>query len=175
MQRNKNIRGYCPRCGNPYDSSIRFCPKCGADLVSNIRFKQGKQMPTYEEKVDTMYNDAQYCVNNLSKRAIISGRIWIVTAILQLVLSIICFPFPFWIAAILNIIWATSRFKHSKLILVPNKELISKYDSVWYGLSFIYNILFGGLIGLVGNIYDERTRNYAHANGGLLEWYCNVR
>ena len=172
---NKHINGYCPRCGAPYDSMTKLCSKCGANLVSNIMFKQNKQMPSYEDRIDTMYSDATYCVKALSKRARISGRIWSVIAIIQLVLSIICFPFPFWIAAILNIIWTVTRFKHSKLILVPNKELLSKYDSTWYGLSYIYNILFGGLIGLVGNIYDERTRNYAHANRGLLEWYCNVR
>ena len=132
-------------------------------------------MPTYEEKLDIMLNDAQYCIATISKREKTSCKIWIITAVIQIILSIICFPFPFWIAALLNIWRASSRNKLSKLVLLPNKELISKYDSVQYGLTWIYNILLGGLIGIVGCIYDERTRDYVHGNRNLIVWYCNVR
>lgn len=178
MQRNKNIRGYCPRCGNPYDSSTRFCPKCGADLVVNIKYRQGKQIPTYDDHTSKMENDAKYWLARLSKREKTSGIIWIVTAIIQIIIAIPLFPFlPTYIAAILNIYIATVRFKQSKLILNPNKELLEKYKySRLYDLSFWCNILLGGfIIGLVGHYYDDRTREYALNNGGLLLWYCEVR
>ena len=169
------VVGKCPRCGTSYSTTASFCSKCGANLSENIKFKQNKQMPTYEEKLDIMYNDAQYCIANIAKRERMSSKIWIITAIIQIVLSIICFPFPFWVAAFLNIWRASSRFKLSKLVLVPNKELLSKYDSVLYGLTWMYNVSLGGLIGIIGCIYDERTRNYVHGNGNLIVWYCNVR
>ncbi|MBQ9796381.1 MAG: zinc ribbon domain-containing protein [Clostridia bacterium] len=174
MRQNKII-GNCPRCGTSYNNTVTFCSKCGANLTENIKFRQNKQMPTYEEKLDIMFNDAQYCIATISKREKTSCKIWIITAVIQIILSIICFPFPFWIAALLNIWRASSRNKLSKLVLLPNKELISKYDSVQYGLTWIYNILLGGLIGIVGCIYDERTRDYVHGNRNLIVWYCNVR
>lgn len=174
MGQNKII-GNCPRCGTSYNNTATFCSKCGANLTENIKFRQNKQMPTYEEKLDIMFNDAQYCIATISKREKTSCKIWIITAVIQIILSIICFPFPFWIAALLNIWRASSRNKLSKLVLLPNKELISKYDSVQYGLTWIYNILLGGLIGIVGCIYDERTRAYVHGNRNLIVWYCNVR
>ena len=61
------IVGNCPRCGVPYDSTAEFCSKCGAYLITNIKFKQGRQMPSYEDKVNTMYNDAQYCLHEYSE------------------------------------------------------------------------------------------------------------
>lgn len=172
---NDRIVGNCPRCGAPYDSTMEFCAKCSANLITNIKFKRGRQIPSYEDKVNTMYNDAQYCLLALSKRAKTSGRIWTVTAIVHLVLTIITFPFPFWIAAVANTVWAVSRFKHSKQILLPNKELIAKYDSVWFGFSSVLSLLFGGLVSLIGIAYDDRTRNYVHSNAGLIGWYCTVR
>ena len=174
MGQNKII-GNCPRCGTSYNNTATFCSKCGANLTENIKFRQNKQMPTYEEKLDIMFNDAQYCIATISKREKTSCKIWIITAVIQIILSIICFPFPFWIAALLNIWRASSRNKLSKLVPLPNKELISKYDSVQYGLTWIYNILLGGLIGIVGCIYDERTRDYVHGNRNLIVWYCNIR
>jgi len=60
QHRNNRICGYCSRCGEPFGSSARLCSKCGANLASNIKFKQGKQPLSYEEKIDTMYNDAQF-------------------------------------------------------------------------------------------------------------------
>jgi len=174
QHRNNRICGYCSRCGEPFGSSARLCSKCGANLASNIKFKQGKQPLSYEEKIDTMYNDAQFCLSTISKRDKISGRIWIVTAVIQIILSIIAFPFPFWIAAILNTICAIQRFKYSKMILVPNKLLLSKYGQ--HEWAALHNILVGGVvIGLVGWFYDANTKNYVEANFGLLEWYCNVR
>lgn len=173
--KNKKVAGYCPRCGAAYGDTFKVCAKCGVNLSINIKFKQGRQIPTYEDTIDTMCSDAQYCLLTLSKRAKVSGIIWIVIATVQVILSVIAFPFPFWVAAVVNIMWALSRFRHSKQILHPNKKLIEKYNSSWYHFSWVLSLTLGGFIGLIGCVYDDRTKGYAHTNAGLIEWYCNVR
>ena len=71
---------------------------------------------------------------------------------------------------ILNIVAGYKDYKYSKELLQRPIAIISRYESMTpIVISLIYNVLFGGLIGVVGNIYELTIRNFDIANREIFQ------
>ena len=74
------------------------------------------------------------------------------------------------VIGILNIVAGYKDYKYSKELLQRPIAIISRYDSMTpIVISLNYNVLFGGLIGVVGNIYELTIRNFVVANREIFQ------
>ena len=69
------------------------------------------------------------------------------------------------IIAVLNTLFSVRDFKYSKEVLVSPVGIVEKYQSIG-GLigTLIYNVLFGGIIGIAGSIYGFVLRSFVMSN-----------
>lgn len=109
--------------------------------------------------------DVEGYARKLSTKEQTSGIIWVAISIVQLFLG---FFFTWWIFAvgIINMITAIGSFKKAKRVLTPYQGMVEEYDKqlVFLIIALAYNLLIGGIIGVVGNIYDVTTRNFVLEN-----------
>lgn len=159
---------FCKQCGKQLVDNAQFCQYCGTKTVEqNASIFNNVCPPNYPSKP---IQNVSYYTQQLSSKEQTSGIIWIVIGILQVFIGLFLW-WPILIVAALNIFGATVSFKRSKKVLQPYPCLIQEYEKQLGGLIFalIYNILFGGLIGVIGNIYDFSTRNFVLANRNIFE------
>jgi len=102
----------------------------------------------------------------LSAREKIAAIIWLIIGICQ------CLSCVFIISGAWNIYASITRFKQAKLVLTPWPGIVNNYDkwisSIIYGI--VINVLFGGLIGVAGSIYDlVAIRGYVLSNKAVFE------
>ena len=102
----------------------------------------------------------------LSAREKIAAIIWLIIGIFQ------CLSCVFIISGAWNIYASITRFKQAKLVLTPWPGIVNNYDkwisSIIYGI--VINVLFGGLIGVAGSIYDlVAIRGYVLSNKAVFE------
>lgn len=162
---------FCPDCGTPLRDSPMFCPKCGK-INSRSERKETYNYHYNFNNENTSYNSShtynppfEDVVKNLSKKIEIEGIIWTVVACLQYIIGLSTLIFivgiPVIVVAILNTITAVNNFDYSKKILYEPVGICEKYDSIGGRVAtLIYNILFGGIIGVAGSIYDFIVRDY---------------
>lgn len=125
-------------------------------------------------------------LNELSGKIRLEAIIWSVVASLQIVSAIVLFflflDYPegysnlisaisLLVIAVLNIKSASSDFKYSKQILTNPVGIVEKYTPT-NGIiaTLIYNLLFGGLLGVVGSIFGFVTRNYVMSNINVFKY-----
>ena len=140
---------------------MKFCQYCGTPLVDDANYCSfcGKETPQPFEKTST--NKEQNLVKTLSSRLETLGVIWLVIAIIQIIMGvfgIIMGVFGTWftlIVGVLNIIYALTVLERSKRILLNQNGLVKIYSPITgYITTLVYNVLLGGVIGVVGSIYD---------------------
>ena len=111
----------------------------------------------------------RHLLNVLSQRINTNAIIWLVIGIIQ-TLSIF-----FAIVGILNIISAVRSLKYSKAILINPTGIVQNYVPVFGSvIVLLYNIFFGGIIGVIGSIYYlifirgfvMENRDYFNSLGG---------
>lgn len=125
---------FCNKCGKEIQGDVNFCNSCGNPL-------------------NGVGNNAENLLHQLSERYKINGIIWIVIAIIQIILGI----FVNWICLIvgvLNIISAIQDISFSgKMLKNPNGIVDKVRPLVGAILILIYNVIFGGVLGVAGSIY----------------------
>ena len=120
---------FCKNCGYGYEENVEVCGNCQTTLDAN----------------NTLSDDK---LKVLSERIKINGIIWLVIGILQ------CFSVAFIIVGILNIISAIQDLKHSKTVFHYRVGLVKAYKPLVSPIiTLLYNLIFGGVIGVVGSIY----------------------
>ena len=113
-----------------------------------------------------MNQKLQQTVKTLSEREMISGIVWIIIGALQCLsmVGIICGAY--------NIYVAVLTLKRSKQVLNPWPGIVQFYDS-WLTsiiICIVMNVLFGGVIGVVGALYDLfALRGYVLSNKAVLQ------
>lgn len=109
--------------------------------------------------------EQQRLLNTLSMKEQTSGIIWMVIGCLQ-VLTLFFGLYAIAVVGVLNISGAVSSFKQSKRVLQPYRGMIEEYDKqlVSIIIGFVYNAIFGGIVGIAGNVYDLLTRNFVLIN-----------
>ena len=139
-----------------------FCNKCGKEIQGNVNFCNSCGNP-----LNGVGNNAEKMLHQLSERYKINGIIWIVVAVIQIILGI----FVNWICLIvgvLNIISAIQDIIFSgKMLKNPNGIVDKVRPLVGAILILIYNVIFGGVLGVAGSIYYlVGIRNFVMKNEG---------
>ena len=139
---------FCNKCGKEIQGDVNFCNSCGNPL-------------------NGVGNNAEKLLHQLSERYKINGIIWIVVAVIQIILGI----FVNWVCLIigvLNIISAIQDIIFSgKMLKNPNGIVDKVRPLVGAILILIYNVIFGGVLGIAGSIYYlVCIRNFVMKNEG---------
>lgn len=182
---------YCSNCGNQTEDGVKFCKNCGAALdggqVANNMppnqqgYQQGYQSP-YQA-----YPPMQDVLQQLSGKIRTQGIIWMIVCIIQYLAGILYFyaaiDYGFYVdepvylvmgifmilVAAVNTVLCVTNFKYSQEILQRPIGILNKYMPVSGIIGMIiYNILFGGLVGIVGAIYAFTVRSFVLTNQMLF-------
>ena len=142
---------------------MRFCTKCGKELHDNAVVCMGCGCAV-ESAVRATVADNQL-VRTLSERIKTESIIWIIIGALQLFSSI------FFIIGILNIISGINDLKYSKEILENPSGIVERFTPLTMPIiTFAYNLIFGGVIGVIGSIYYfVAIRNFVMENKTQFE------
>lgn len=150
---------YCSNCGKELSDDSAFCASCGCAT---------------EKHTAKSNNEEQKLLLQLSQRLNTNAVIWMVIGILQVLGSIFMNWFLL-IVGVLNIISAVSDMKYSKEVLVNQNGIITKFEPLTGPIiTLIYNLVIGGVIGVVGSIYYfVGIRNFVIENKVSFEHFDN--
>ena len=120
---------FCKTCGYGMSDQALYCTHCN-NRMSPIN-------TLTDEKLKT-----------LASRVRLNGIIWIIIGVLQICMGV------FFIVGILNIISGIRDLKTAKDIPTYRVGLVSAYTPVVMPIIvFIYNLIFGGVIGIAGSLF----------------------
>lgn len=171
---------YCTECGRPISDQAFACPHCGCPVAyrplppqytSPVQhFVPPQGQPPYGY-VPTPADPAATYVQKLAAKEQTSGIIWISISIVQLIAGAFGL-WPLLIVGVLNLIGAIGSFTLAKGLQNPYYPgLVETYEKRLTSLiiALVYNVIFGGVIGIIGNIYDLSIRNFVLENRGVFE------
>jgi len=158
----------CSECGKQYSDKAIACPNCGNPTHSSPISTQ----PVFQTAAQNQANNftlSQYA-EKLATKEQTSGIIWGVIAVLQIIIGCFGFWSAFLVAAI-NAYGAVLSFQKAKKVRNPYPGMVEEYEKQLTSLiiAFVYNAIFGGVIGVAGNIFDLITRNYVLTNRAVFE------
>ncbi len=156
---------FCTHCGNEVNENAVICVKCGCAINNYQSFTGSQTIPNAPFKVD------KGIVNTISQRFQINGVIWIVIAVLQ-ILAGLSFDWFILIVGVLNLVSAINDLNFSKIFPQNPIGVVDRVRSLTGPIiTLIYNLVFGGIIGVVGSIYYfVAIRGYVMENErGFLE------
>lgn len=164
---------YCEKCGNQVSENSVFCSTCGQKRNTTININNAQQFTTnatnYNSVNTTMNNDVlSVLCNKIQTQAIV----WIVIASVQVLFVLLNFANNDIISAlcilavaVVNFISSKKDFDYIKEIKEKPFGIVEKYKPLGgYIFTLIYNIIFGGVIGVVGSIFCFLTRSYVLNN-----------
>jgi len=161
---------FCSNCGNELNEGGRFCSGCGANHQSTNQNPQAVQY-----RPQQVYGYAQpNLLQRLSTKINTLAIIWLIVGIIQILFFIIIlvisegeqyYVYFVLVIGILNIFNSIQNFSYSKTILHSPVGIVAKYSPVGGAIfNLIYNILFGGLVGIIGSIYYFTVRSLVVVN-----------
>lgn len=128
---------YCTKCGKKLLDEAVICPGCGCTVGTS----------------HSIANSEFDYISELSRRIKINGIIWICVAAVQIIMAV-SINWIFGIVGILNIISAINDLNYCKTVLTEHSGIIAKYEPITLPvITLIYNIIFGGIIGIAGSVY----------------------
>lgn len=147
---------------------MKYCTHCGAELLDEAVICVGCGCAVGGQNAQAAYNqsvDGTALLNTLSQRLNTNGIIWLVIGILQ-ILGGIFIDWFFLIVGVLNIISSVQDMQYSKTLLENPTGIVAKFEPiVGPVITLIYNLVIGGVIGVVGSIYYfVAIRNYVMEN-----------
>ena len=160
---------FCTECGKQYSDKAVACPNCGnptyiapAPLQPQVNYTAPVQPQTS--------NPTSQFADKLATKEQTSGIIWTVIAVIQVIIGICGAWFTLIVAAI-NAVAAYGSFQKAKKVRNPYPGMVAEYEKQLTSLiiSLVYNAIFGGVVGVAGNIYDLITRNYVLTNRAVFE------
>ena len=131
---------------------MRYCQFCGSQIAdyANFCFHCGRQVGQQQQPP---MNHNKQLIDTLCSRLKTSGAIWIVIAVLQILLGIL----DIWgltIVGVLNIMSAITDIKNSQQYQTNPTGIVATYEPLVGPIIVLgYNLIFGGVIGVVGSIY----------------------
>lgn len=116
--------------------------------------------------------DRSNVLKNISKKEMTGAIIWIVLAGIQILLGITFIDY-YWVTLIIgiwNLINGIIRITRAGRVEERQNTIVEEYETSLTSLIIflIVNIFIGGLIGVIGVIYDMITRNYVLNNKDIL-------
>ena len=150
----------CVHCGNAMNDEAKFCVNCGTQA-------NGYSNYTYQSQQNrNFFDNRQMLRQNIGTREMVSGIIWICVGGIQTLISIFAFWYLIFVG-IWNIVFGIKRVnKKEKLLYMSIDEIYNDYSSRLSSIIvfLVLNVLFGGIIGIAGAIYDLVVRNYVIQN-----------
>ena len=129
---------YCTHCGKELFDEAVICVGCGCPVA-----RQGNYG----------VNDRSALVNTLAQRVNTNGIIWLVIGILQ-VLGGLLLHWGLLIVGVLNVVSSVQDMQYSKTLPDNPVGIVEKFEPVTGPvITLIYNLIFGGIIGVIGSIY----------------------
>ncbi len=123
---------FCKTCGYGMGEELTVCTNCNSEMNAENTLS--------DEKLKTLSNNIK-----------IDSIIWLVIGICQCL--VLFSPFTV-IVGILNIISAVSGFKWIKNVFHYRVGLVDYYKPLVNPIiTLIYNLIFGGVVGVIGSIY----------------------
>jgi hypothetical protein len=176
------MNNFCSHCGTPLTSESQYCSKCGTPVsntnpvnIPNPAYQQGFT-PGYHYSYGVLTDDA--LINEISKKVNTAATIWMVIGIIQLCVGTLYFLIYFLsgniysvidyftagfllVIGLININTSNKDRKFAKAILQSPIGILAKFKGLTsFIVTLIYNIFFGGLIGIIPSIYELVTRNF---------------
>lgn len=144
---------YCTHCGKGVVDEAVICVGCGCAVA-------GQGYPAYNVTADS-----NVLLNTLSQRLNTNGIIWLVIGILQILGGLFINWFLL-IVGVLNIVSSVQDMKYSKTLHENPTGIVAKFEPITGPvITLIYNLIIGGVIGVVGSIYYfVAIRNYVMEN-----------
>lgn len=186
---------FCMNCGKELDDNIRFCSGCGAevsgsaDVTNNSTAPNNQGANNYQNSYNSQnafnnsnnynaqmpYNNAfnpntpESLLRTLSERYKINAIIWFIIAGIQVILGI-TINWILLIVAALNIVAAVQDLNYSKKVLMQPQGIVNKEKPLAMPIVVtVYNVFFGGLIGIAGSIYYlVGIRNFVMTNANAF-------
>lgn len=147
---------------------MKYCTHCGKELLDEavVCIGCGCQSDSLDKGI-FHYQNSNYTalINTLSQRINTSGIIWLVIGILQILVGLYI-NWVMIIVGVLNVISSIQDMNYSKSVLKNPTGIIAKFEPITGPvITLIYNLIIGGVIGVVGSIYYFiAIRNYVMEN-----------
>lgn len=135
---------FCKNCGTEIQENTSFCPHCGTPTETSIQSNsfQGQGQSTQQVLLHTY-------VERVKTNAII----WMVIGGIQIFLGL----FVQWvllIVGIVNLIASIRNLNYSKEVIQNPRGIVAREKPLLGSIIvLIYNLLLGGIIGVIGSIY----------------------
>lgn len=179
---------YCSKCGKELMEGSQFCPGCGQAVGG-----QQTQQPVYPQPRQSypqpVYQNTFGILQQLSSKIKTNAVIWIIIAVFQFIVGLFNMVVGFALNAdyedgttniimgifvilvgVMNMINASRDLKYSKDVLVRPLGIVKRFQPVGNLIgTLIYNLFFGGIIGIVGSIYAFILRNFVMTNAAQFE------
>ncbi len=151
---------FCQNCGKALEEGAKFCGSCGKETEPR------NQRPHYNQGYYALQRNI---IAEASQKIKTDGIIWLVIACFQYLIGLCSILSGYGIVvifiAVLNTVSAVQDFKYSEQILERPVGLVSKYEPISGRIiNLVYNVIFGGLIGVIGSIYGFVLRNFIVQN-----------
>lgn len=153
---------FCSHCGKELVDEAVICTGCGCAVGSQpTPVQQAISQPSVQQPM----RDPVQLLMTLSKRTNTNGIIWLVIGILQ-ILGGIFWDWWLLIVGVLNVISSIQDMQYSKKVLADPSGIVKKFEPlVGPIITLIYNLVIGGVIGVVGSIYYfVAIRNFVMEN-----------
>ncbi|MBR1442974.1 MAG: hypothetical protein IJ583_05505 [Firmicutes bacterium] len=156
-----------------------FCPACGARVSGNNNGQQfsygGQQMgygmrngniPNYQMSEE---QHKETLIATFASKVRILGIVWLVIGILQVVFGLFYIGysnfslFILFIVGVSNIAWSVMRLNYANKFLNEKKGMTEYIRKTGIGSIIfmgIWNLLFGGVIGVLAAVYEIFVYNY---------------
>lgn len=173
---------FCSNCGAKVKGGS-FCTRCGSPVQAPSQPMNTTPMsPNPQPPFQTV--SSAILLQTLSQKVKTEAIIWVIIASLQAVIGVIALVNVLdgetslsglaWLLAVsvLNFVVASKDFKYSREVLTNPVGIVAKFQPVG-GLiiTLIYNLLFGGMIGVVGTVFGFVTRSYVMNN---MQWFLQI-
>ena len=155
---------FCENCGSELVEGNKFCPSCGADVYNKSSDNVNNVIKS-PEKVRKL-------ITQLSQKNQTNAIIWGALGVVQIIIAMCTityygFATGIWtlVVGILNVYSGYKDFTYSKELLKKPVAIISRYESATpIVIALIYNLIFGGIIGIAGSLYEISIRNFVLNN-----------
>lgn len=175
---------FCKNCGNQLSADAAFCGSCGTPVAENTQASVVRENHQQNFVPNTGYAPQDNLISKLSGKIKTEAIVWIVIACLQVIIGIfniitgielfdyyedgtlnLISGFFVLLVAAVNFTTAFRNMKYANEIFTKPVGIVKKYSPVGSVVAtLIYNVIFGGIIGVVGSIFGFVTRNFVMSN-----------
>lgn len=144
---------YCTHCGKEIMDEAMICVGCGCAVQSSVSVEKIPQI-----------------IETLAQRLQTNAVIWLVIGILQILGGLFINWFLL-IVGVLNIISSVNDMKYSKELRQSPQKIVERFEPLTGPvITMVYNLVFGGVIGVIGSIYYLTSiRSYVMEHKEILQ------